>query len=100
MHAIVRINTLDKARLAGAAAELQVFNKLHASQPGYRGAFNVDLGSGRRLVVNLWESEAHATAALEALVPEVERVLRPLMTGPSQLIGTGQVLDTDLALTR
>lgn len=96
MHAIVRINTFDENRLAKAAPELKAFNELHASQDGYAGSLTIDLGRGRRLVVNLWETEAAAASGLRAIGSEVQRVLEPLMVAPSQLIGTGPVIDTDL----
>ncbi len=100
MHAIVRINTFDESRLRDAAAEVRAFNGLHAAQPGYTGTITADLGSGRRLLVNLWDSETHAMAGLRTLAPEVHRVLEPLMAAPSQLIGTGPVVDTDLSTKR
>ena len=67
-------------------------------QPGYTGSLTVDLGAGRRLVVNLWEIYQDATAGLNALRPEVERVLEPLMAAPSQLVGVGPVVGTDLSI--
>jgi hypothetical protein len=96
MYAIVRLNTFDEQRLAAAGDELAAFDKLHASQPGYVGNLVVDLGPGRRLVVNLWNSEHDATSALSIVGPEVDRVLTPLMNAPSQVIGTGPVTSTDL----
>jgi hypothetical protein len=100
MHAIVRINTFDESRLRDAGAELRAFNRLHAAQPGYAGTLTVDLGFGRRLHVNLWESEVHAAAGLRVLAPEVQHMLEPLMAAPSQLIGTGPVVDMDLSAGR
>jgi hypothetical protein len=96
MYAIARINSFDEARLAAADESLSGFDKLHAAQPGFLGSVVVDLTNGRRLVVNLWQSEKQATAGLSVLRPEVERVLVPLMTGPSQLVGAGPVISTDL----
>jgi hypothetical protein len=96
MFAIVRINTFDPEKFDPQAPEVQAFNRLHASQPGYAGSLSVELGENRRLVVNLWQSERDATAALAALGSEVGRVLEPLMAAPSQLLGAGQVVETDL----
>ena len=62
MYAIARINSFDESRLAAAAERLTSFDKLHAAQPGYRGSVVVDMKDGRRLLVNLWESEQHASA--------------------------------------
>ena len=75
MYAIARINSFDETRLAAADESLSAFDKLHAAQPGFLGSVVVDSMNGRRLVVNLWQSEKQATAGLSVLRPEVERVL-------------------------
>ena len=93
--AIVRLSTFDEARLVGAAAAVDEFQRLHASQPGYAGTINVDIGSGRRLAVNLWESEADAGAARESLRSAIDALLGEVMTG-SSLIGAGPVLGMDI----
>jgi hypothetical protein len=46
--------------------------------------------------VNLWNREEDARAALPVMVPVVERLLEPMMTQPSELIGAGPVVLTDL----
>jgi hypothetical protein len=97
MYAIVRLNTFDEKQLTAAAGQLAEFDQLHSSQAGYAGNVVVDLGRGQRLIVNLWDSEQDATAALSTLGPQVGRVLAPLMRAPSKLIGTGHVTTTDLA---
>jgi hypothetical protein len=79
-----------------SADRLEEFDKIHAAQPGYVGSVVVDLGAGRRFALNLWETEQHSAAALQVLWPEVGRLLGPLMAAPSQLIGAGSVLSTDL----
>ena len=99
MHAIVRQNTYDVAKLAHANAALEEFRAVHASQPGYLGSIEIDAGGGTSLVVNLWESKEAASAALPKMVPVVERLLEPLMTAPSKLLGTGNVAWTDLIHT-
>ena len=96
MYAIVRDTTYDPTRLAQGSEELAEFQALHARQPGYQGSMMVDAGNGRWLTVNLWESEEHATAARSALVPEVRRLLEPVMAAPSQVIGVGPVVASDL----
>jgi len=60
------------------------------------GTVVVDLHEGRRLILNLWDSEEHSAAALSVLGPDVGRVLNPLMSDPSELIGVGTVTFTDL----
>jgi hypothetical protein len=99
MYAIVRENTYDPASLARGRDQLDEFQALHARQPGYSGSLVVDVGGGRRLTINLWDSEEHAAAALPGLVPELRRLLEPLMAAPSRLVGAGPVVTSDLALT-
>ena len=96
MYAVLRLNSFDPAKLAVSADLLEEFDKIHAAQPGYVGSVVVDLGAGRRFALNLWESEQHSAAALRVLGPEVGRLLGPLMAAPSQLIGVGPVLSSDL----
>lgn len=96
MYGIVRVNPVDPAKMASAEEDLAEFQALHSAQPGYAGSLLMDIGGDRQLVVNLWESEQHARRALPAMVPEVGRVLEPLLTGPSQLVGEGVVLRSDL----
>ena len=59
MYAVVRLNSFDPINLAGSAA-LEQFDQIHRTQPGYVGTIVVDLQAGRRLVLNLWESERTA----------------------------------------
>ena len=96
MYAVLRLNSFDPVKLAVSADGLEEFDKIHAAQPGYVGSVVVDLGEGRRFVLNLWETEQHGAAALQVLGPEVGRLLGPLMAAPSQLIGAGPVLSSDL----
>lgn len=96
MYAVVRLNSFEANKLAGSADSLKQFDEAHAAQPGYVGSIVVDLQDGRRLVLNLWDSEAHSAAALSVLGPEAARVLNPLMSKPSELIATGPVISTDL----
>ena len=74
MFAIVRLNTFDLDRLANARQDVEEFDALHASQPGYVGSLVVDLQSGRRLVINVWQSKEHSEAALGTLAPQVGRL--------------------------
>jgi hypothetical protein len=96
MYAIVRLNSFDPIKLDASPA-LEQFDQIHRNQPGYVGTMVVDLHAGRRLVLNLWESEEHSAAALSVVGPEVGRLLEPLMSHPSELIGAGTVISTDLA---
>ena len=47
-------------------------------------------------MLNLWESEEYSAAALSVVGPEVGRLLEPLMSRPSQLVGAGTEISTDL----
>ena len=96
MYAILRLNSFDSDKLAASSERLEEFDKVHAAQPGYIGSVVVDLGAGRRFALNLWESEQRSAAALSTLGPEVARLLAPLMSSPSELIGVGTVISSDL----
>ena len=96
MYAIIRKNTYDPGKLAQAGPALAEFQALHAAQAGYAGSIDVDTGQGQRLIVNLWHTEQHARAGMTVLLPHVQRLLGPLMAGPSQLLGAGEVATTDL----
>ena len=96
MYAIVRENTYDPAKRAQSRQQFAEFQALHARQPGYRGTIVVNAGNGRELTVNLWETEEDATSALPVMAPEVRQLIEPMLASPSQLIGTGPVVLTDL----
>ena len=96
MYAIVRDNTYDPAKLAEGQQQLDEFQALHAREPGYRGSVVIDAGEGHWLTVNLWDSEEHAAAALPKLLPVVQRLLEPMMVGPSRIVGAGPVVTMDL----
>lgn len=96
MVAVVRRSSYDPEALTGGAAEMTRFERVHAAQPGYAGNVVVDLGEGERIVVTLWASEEHASAARTALAPVVRELLGPLERAPSQLLGVGRVISTDL----
>lgn len=91
MQAVLRVNSFDPDKLAGAGQQLEEFDRIHAAQPGFLGTMTVDLGEGRRFVLNLWESEEDRLSGLAALGPAVERLVNPLLAEPSQLIGVGPV---------
>ncbi len=100
MYAIIRKNAFDPEKLAHAPETLSEFRELHSAQPGYTGSIEIDVGDGQRVVVNLWETEQDASAGQVTLVPHVQRLLEPLMAGPSQLVAVGEVAATDLAPQR
>ncbi|HJQ86741.1 MAG TPA: hypothetical protein VJ820_04675 [Propionibacteriaceae bacterium] len=92
---MVRLNSFDPINLAGSAAPEQ-FDQIHRTQPGYVGTIVVDLQAGRRLVLNLWESEEDSAAALSVVGPKSVRLLEPFMSHASELVGAGTVISTDL----
>ncbi len=96
MYAVVRLNSFDVNKLTAGADKLNEFDQTHAAQPGYLGSVVVDLQAGRRLALNLWESEEHAADARSVLGQEVGRLLNPLMSRPSELLGAGPVISADL----
>lgn len=77
MYAVVRLNPFEANKLANSADSLKQFDQAHAAQPGYVGSIVVDLQGGRRLVLNLWDSEAHSATALSVLGPEAARSSTP-----------------------
>ena len=96
MYAVVRINQDDPDRARLAHDQLREFDQTHSAQPGYRGTLTVGRADYRNLVVNLWDSEQHATAARTTLSPIVRRLLNPVLSQPSQLLGAGPVLALEL----
>ena len=100
MYAIIRKNVFDPDKLAHAASTLAEFRALHSAQPGYAGGIEIDTGNGERVVVNLWQTEHHASAGMAVLIPHVHRLMEPLMAAPSQLIAAGEVATIDLAPPR
>jgi len=99
MYAILRRNSFDPAKLAKAEHALAEFQMLHATQPGYAGSIVVDTGDNQRFAVSLWETEQDAQAGQSGLLPHVRRLLEPVMAGPSQLVGVGEVVASDLVRT-
>jgi heme-degrading monooxygenase HmoA len=96
MYAIVRDSQFNPEGLAHGQAELDRFQSLHASQPGYVGSVLVDAGEGRVLIVTIWQDQQHATRGRDVLGPQVQELLGPIMTRESRIVGTGPVLATDL----
>lgn len=94
MYAVIRVNSLDPVKVAEAAAELRWLDELHGEQPGFLGSIVVDLDGDRQVIVNVWQSEEHSRAGLALLAPWASRLLTPLMTEPSQLIGAGAATAT------
>jgi hypothetical protein len=97
MHAVFRETSYAPDRPIQKSSEFRDFQAAHAQRRGYRGTVVADVGGGRYLKVTLWETAEDMAAAREALGPVVERLLDPLMTSPSQLLGTGPVVVNDLA---
>ncbi|MFL5560798.1 MAG: hypothetical protein ACJ79K_04905 [Gemmatimonadaceae bacterium] len=96
MYAIVRESTYNPAMLEQGDERIEQFQAVHARQPGYAGTVVIEVGSGRWLTINLWDTEKDATAALPVMAPMVQRLLEPMMAGPSRIIGAGRVVLTDL----
>lgn len=96
MYAVFRETTYDPENPVEQSPEFREFQKLHAEQKGYKGTVVTDVGDGRYLTLTLWETAEDMHAARKTLGPVVERLLNPLMTTPSTLLGTGKVIESDL----
>jgi heme-degrading monooxygenase HmoA len=96
MCAIVRRYACDPAAITSAGQALAAAQELQTTQPGYAGSIVVDDGQ-HFIAVNLWQSEHDAVAGRAAIGMQVQRLLEPLTATPSQLLGAGEVVATDLA---
>ncbi len=96
MFAVVRESIFDPDKRRQGQAQIEEFAARRSRQPGYAGYVAVDAGDGRMVMLVLWESEAHATAATTAMEPEAQRLMGPLWTTPSRVIAQGPVLRSDL----
>lgn len=96
MYAVYRETTYEPDIAIEQTPEFREFQRLHAEQDGYRGTVVTNVGEGRYLTVTLWETEEDMHAARNALGPVVGELLNPLMTEPSNLLGTGEVIENDL----
>lgn len=94
MYAVIRVSRLDPGKAAQAAGELRWLEELHTEQPGFLGTIIVDVAGDRQVRVNLWDSEEHSRAGLAVLAPWASRLLTPLMTEPSRLVGAGDATTT------
>lgn len=97
MYAVFRETSYAPAKPIYERSEFREFQTMHAHRRGYRGTVVAEVGGGRYLTVTLWETADDMAAAREALGPVVQRLLDPLMTSPSELLGTGPVVVNDLA---
>jgi hypothetical protein len=94
--AIIRVNNFDHEKLSQGDEKFEEFQRIHSSMRGYRGSIVVDAGDGRLVTINLWQSQEHAMHAMEALLPELQRLIEPMLSGPSQLVGVGVIIASDL----
>jgi deazaflavin-dependent oxidoreductase (nitroreductase family) len=92
LYAVVRDNQYDAGKLPQGQAGLDEFQALHDRQPGSLGTVIVDAGNNRWITINLWESQEQAMAALPGLIPQVQRLIEPVLAEPSRLIAAGPVL--------
>ena len=96
MYAVFRENTYLTDLSLTEHPAFQEFHQAHADQPGYKGTVIADMGEGRFFSITLWQTEKDMHAARVFLGPVVQRLLGPLMTTPSKLLGTGRVVANDL----
>ena len=98
MHAVLRETSYAPNRPLEDMPEFAQFQAAHAARAGYRGTIVTRIGDGRYVTLTLWASAADMDGAREALGPVVQRLLNPLMTAPTRLYGTGEVVVADLQL--
>lgn len=96
MCAVVRETTYPLDRPLADRPEFTAFQDAHAAQPGYRGTIVTHLGEGRHITMTLWDTAEHMAAARNSIGPAVKTLIEPLMTQPTQLLGTGEVAYTDI----
>jgi hypothetical protein len=96
MFAVFRETTYRPDLVLQESPQFQEFQRLHAGCRGYRGTIVTDVGEGRYLTATLWETSDDMHAARDALGAVVGRLLDPMMTKPSTLLGTGRVVVGDL----
>jgi hypothetical protein len=96
MHAVIRETSYTPKRPLEDMPQFAEFQAAHAARQGYRGTIVTRIGDGRYVTLTLWATAADMDGARDALDPVVQRLLNPLMTAPTQLYGTGQVVATDL----
>lgn len=97
MYAVFRETSYAPDKPIYESSEFREFQTMHAHRRGYQGTVVAEVGGGRYLTVTLWETADDMAAAREALGPVVQHLLDPLMTTPSELLGTGPVVVNDLA---
>jgi hypothetical protein len=96
MYAVVRETTYQVDRALADRPEFTAFQDAHATQPGYLGTLVTHLGNGRHVTVTLWDTSEHMNAARNTIGPAVKTLIEPLMTQPTELLGTGEVAYTDI----
>lgn len=96
MYTVVRETTYPADKPLAERPEFKAFQDAHAAQAGYRGTIVTHLGNGRHVTLTLWDTAEHMNAARDAIGPAVKRLIEPIMSAPTQLVGTGEVAYTDI----
>lgn len=97
MYAVVRETSYAPDKPIYESQEFQQFQQEHSGLRGYQGTIVVEVGAGRFITLTLWQNSEDMTSAREAMGPVVKRLLNPLMTSPTKLLGTGAVVVNDIA---
>ena len=97
MYAVFRETNYAPGQPVDERPEFREFQTAHAQRRGDQGTVVAEVGGGRYLTVTLWETVEDMASAREALGPVVQRLLDPLMSAPSKLLGTGPLVVNDLA---
>jgi hypothetical protein len=97
---VIRETTYPADKPLGHRPEFKAFQDAHAARPGYLGSIVTHLGNGRYVTMTLWDMAEHMDAARDAIGPAVKKLIEPIMTAPSKLLGTGEVAYADISLER
>ncbi len=96
MFAVIR----ERAAKSGPQSEhMDEFRRIRANLAGYKGTLEAATDDGRTMIVALWETPEHATAAAARLETEGRRLNGPQWSGPPRVIGQGEVSYDDLTRT-
>ena len=79
------------------ATQYGEFVVLRAQQPGKLGDMDIDLDDRRTINLVLWESRAAHDAVHPRLLPEYNRLVRPLLDGTTTFLGAGDVTEDSLS---
>lgn len=96
MYVVIRHSTYPIEFNFIESANFKEFQKIHEQQTGYAGTSITNLGNGHFITFTLWKTEEDMIKARQSLEKVVEKLLNPLMSQQSVLIGTGPMVFNDI----